>query len=405
MSHVFRYNFFGRRPQAPRKFPRPWVRDDIRPRCVVVLGDGFTQSFLSHYGLATVVPSRIGAHFPAPADKPYFPLPGDRFCPSALWDEAKWPQLIASWRAYGRPDDPYGFYQFCAGERINPDLAAGLWTFRTSTLAYQLRAYLWHYFVSFQAVLEHEFRSRGFEQMSWPWTRILKLLDADFRLSIVTFNYDLVCHNVLWVFLQGNRLWCSVEMADPPLDEWPAKTVPLLQAHGGINEFLVFPPMLARHSSTNNPWLEDFVCQGNLSQGSITRFCPPHTEPFNYFPLALSLVPPGHQGDDVCDPHSRVAAMSNMLLGAADVVIFCGLSASPPDTFEVAGFVYAVRAGALTVQVGITGHDEDNPLATLLTASKAGRTVFLDAGELLRLRDHLAGRFPLTTPAWDDLCV
>jgi hypothetical protein len=62
MSYVFRHNFVDRRPQAPRKFSGLLVRDDRRPRCVVVLGDGFTQGFLSHYGLSAVVPSRIGAH-------------------------------------------------------------------------------------------------------------------------------------------------------------------------------------------------------------------------------------------------------------------------------------------------------------------------------------------------------
>lgn len=408
MSYVFRHNFVDRRLQAPRKFSGLLVRDDRRPRCVVVLGDGFTQGFLSHFGLSAVVPSRIGAHFPASANKPYLSLPGDRFGPgpSPLWDHAKWPLLMREWDRYGQPNNPYGFYQFCAGERINPDLAAGLWTFRTSTLAYQLRAYLWHYFVSFAVGVHCEFQAHNFRQQSWRWARILKLLDLDFRLSVITFNYDLVCHNVLWEVLETNRLWSSVEMAQPPLDEWPRGTVPLLQAHGGINQFLAFPPMFARHPTSANPWLEDFVCQGNLSAGSITKFGTPHTDGFNYFPLALSLVPPGHQGDDVCDPHSGVTAMSTALLAVADTVIFCGLSASPPDTAEVAGLVNAIRARALTVQVGIAGRDEVNPLAGLLAASKAGRTAFLDAGELLRLRDHLlAGHFPLTKAAWDDLCV
>jgi len=107
----------------------------------------------------------------------------------------------------------------------------------------------------------------------------------------------------------------------------------------------------------------------------------------------------------VCDPHSGVAAMSKALAAVADTVIFCGLSASPPDTDEVAGLVNAIHAGALTAQVGIAGRDENNPLAGLLAASTAGRATFLDARELLRLRGHLASRFALTRDAWDKLCV
>lgn len=407
MSHVWRSNYFATRRQPRKPFDKPWVSDDLRPRCVVVLGDGFTQDFLSHFGLAAVIPSRVGAHFPAPPNKPYLPLPGDRFGPdlSPLWDDAKWPLLMREWLRYGQPDNPYGFYQFCARERINPDLAAGVWTFSTSALAYQLRAYLWHYFVSFQAILEHEFRTRRFEQMSWPWARIMKLLDSDFRLSVVTFNYDLVCHNVLWKVLGRNQLWCSVGMADPPLDEWPQGTVPLLQAHGGINQFLAVPPMLARHPTSANPWLEDFVCEGNRSDTSGYRFGAPHAAGFNYFPLAPSLVPPGHQGDDICDPHSSVTATSARLLKTADVVIFCGLSAGPPDTAEIAALVNGIPADVVTVQVGLAGVDENNPLALLLAASLSGRPAFLDAGSLTQLRNRLAGRFALTQNEWDKLCV
>jgi hypothetical protein len=102
---------------------------------------------------------------------------------------------------------------------------------------------------------------------------------------------------------------------------------------------------------------------------------------------------------------SRVNELAKELLAAADLANFCGLSARAPDTVEVDGLVRAIRAGALTLQVGIAGPDEDNDLAKLLNASAAGRGAFIDAGDLTRLRGHLAGRFALTNDQWDRLCV
>src|SRR4029077_12066938 len=157
MPTDYRFNYIHVRLTGPGKvFRTAWVRDDTRPACVLVLGDGFTQGFLKHYGLDTVAPSKVEAHFPAAPSKLYLPLPGDVFgpSPSALWDERKWPRLFEAWRAYGHPDDPYGFYQACASERISPNVHEGAWTFSTTTLAYQLRAYLWHFFVSFQKTVD-----------------------------------------------------------------------------------------------------------------------------------------------------------------------------------------------------------------------------------------------------------
>src|SRR5580658_5923005 len=195
-----------------RVFPRPWVSDDPRPRCVLILGDGFTQGFLHHYGLEGTAPSRVSAHFPSPAGKPYFPVPGDRFGtePSELWDARKWDDLFKAWDRLGG-GDPYGFYQRCASERISSTVNQGTWSFNTGSLAYQLRAYLWHFFVSFQRVIDKDLIDRPllFASDSWLWSRLIKLLDTDFRLAVVTFNYDLVAKRII-IALIGGRVVCSV---------------------------------------------------------------------------------------------------------------------------------------------------------------------------------------------------
>jgi hypothetical protein len=403
MNLEYSNNVFILGPRPKRVFRPPLVRDDPRPRCALVLGDGFTQSCLRHYHLDTAAPSSVRRHFPAPDDKLYVPVTGDLFGPSALWDARKWPRLFAAWHTYGRLDDPYGFYQACARERISSSVARGTWSFSTDTLAYELRAYLWHFFRSFQRTIDRHLVGHCVsEPGAWLWGRLLKLLNMDFRLSLVTFNYDLLVPRVLGAVI-GRRIVGAVERPDPPFDEWPKTCVPLLLVHGGINQFLDFPPDFRRGPA--NPWLHFIRLRGNLSDQSITIFRESYDPDFDYFPLAPALVPPGHQGDDICNPHSRVQEMAKELLAVADVVIFCGLSAREPDTLEIQGLVNAVQPKAQTVQVGVAGVDESNDLARLMQASPAGRSAFLDAGELTRLRGHLGSRFSLTSDQWDRLCV
>jgi hypothetical protein len=227
------------------------------------------------------------------------------------------------------------------------------------------------------------------------------LLDLDFRLAIVTFNYELIIPKVLGPI--GDRMVCAVELPNPPFDELSKGTVPWLQAHGGINQFLVEPSDCARRQP--NPWLaEPFHMHSNASTGSETRFYEPGIPPFVYFPLAPTIVPPGHQGNDICNPHSRVSEMSRTLLAAANAAIFCGLSGAPPDKEEFEGLVNSIRPGALTVQVGLTG-DEGNDLANLLRASPAGYSAFLHARELVRMPTLLEGRFALTRDKWARWCA
>src|SRR5262249_6464102 len=161
-------------------------------------------------------------------------------------------------------------YRACANERISSTVARGTWTFSTDTLAYQLRAYLWHFFASFQRTVDQHIRGRDMlGPDSWLWTRVLKLLDTDFRLAVITFNYDLLATRILKGLIQGNLVG-AVEMADPPLDERPQRDVPLLYAHGGISQFLLEPSDFARGPA--NPWLESIRIADNHSDASITAF-------------------------------------------------------------------------------------------------------------------------------------
>ena len=297
-------------------------------------------------------------------------------------------------------------YRKCARARapINPRLAQGDWAFSTASLGYQLRAYLWHYFVSFDRAVAQQFADRNISVADWSWTKIFELLIRDFSLSVVTFNYDLIADNLLRA-ITGRRVCEFVEAPNPPLNHWPMSSLFLLHIHGGIHQYLVFPATYQQ--SGPNPWLPkvagSLVVQGDVSTGSRTAFGLPLRPPYDFFPLTPSLVPPGHQGDDICNPWSRVTELSRELLASAQLVIFCGLSAREPDTDEIASLVNAIRPGALIVWVGRAANaDDQNDLARLIRESKAGARHFVDANDLPAIRTHLtAGGFRLNEELWN----
>lgn len=69
-------------------------RDDQRPACTLVLGDGFTQGLLRAVDLHSIITCGVNSLIPAPSHVSYFPVAGDRFGRDELfWDPVKWPLM------------------------------------------------------------------------------------------------------------------------------------------------------------------------------------------------------------------------------------------------------------------------------------------------------------------------
>lgn len=245
---IHSHNYYHAAPPAPVKFPHPWILEDTRPTCTLVLGDGFVQDFLQHYGFGAVHSSCVDHQFPAPAGKLYLPTRGDRFGPdpSAFWDANKWPALFHAWEDFRKPT-AREFYEKCV-EAINPTVKQGLWSFDTASLGYQLRAYLWHYFVSFDRSFLGELAKRKANTLDWPWARLIALLDTDFRLSIVSFNYDLVVEHL---FAFHRRPLLRNPAYGVPLEQHSKGTIFSIHPHGCIDEFITHP----FGEGPPNPWL------------------------------------------------------------------------------------------------------------------------------------------------------
>ena len=141
-------NLFAFNDRPPRLFwpPRflPRMRDP-RPRCVLVVGDGFTQSFLHATGLAKDIRCTTEDLIPAPQHVQYLPTEGDPLS-GPLWDSEKWPLLHKFWRDHGAPSGREFFRSLGSELPINSTVREGGWTLITPSLAYELRAYLWHFF-------------------------------------------------------------------------------------------------------------------------------------------------------------------------------------------------------------------------------------------------------------------
>jgi hypothetical protein len=231
------------------------------------------------------------------------------------------------------------------------------------------------------------------------------LLERDFALSVLTFNYDLLFESIFHRLL-GARIIAPVEEPRPPVEQHPRGTIPFMHLHGGINHFLVRPRTFARASA--NPWLSDgaggVAVANNASNAALTLLREPGFLGFNYFPLAPNLVPPGHQGDDICNPFSRSTQLSQDLFGRADLVVFCGLSAAEPDTDEVRQLVNRLRVDALPVQVGLLSNkDDSNDLAQMLARANPGGATFVDAGQLASLKSVIGRRFAIQRARWESL--
>jgi len=153
MSLVVKGNVVAlRAPTVPSRFRTPpWLTlgEDPRPTCTLVLGDGFSQGFLSACCATDIIRSKISDHFGPRVNADYIPVTRDRFIQHPLWTRDLWPLLVDEWNRTN-PSNGRDFYLRLVKEPFNPDRVRGQWSFNTQTIAYELRCYLWHLFRCFE---------------------------------------------------------------------------------------------------------------------------------------------------------------------------------------------------------------------------------------------------------------
>lgn len=361
-------------PSLPRK------KDDRRAKVLLVVGDGFTQSFLQSQSLASSIPCRMNDLFPAASCVEYVPVQHDQFTRGPLWDPSKFPSVVNAWNAGGM--NPWDFVsQFAKSGPMNNAVSLGSWSFKTASPEYQLRAYLWHYFRWVNEALsqsKHDF-SR------WKWSAPLSFLANSFNLSCVSYNYDCFLETAVST-LGAVRLGCPVERVVQFHDCLPERDTLVLKPHGSAT-FGNFFQMLPREDSANL-WLEDVAFERNGGNDWETVVRRQH----DCFPTLPDLVPPGHSYEHLSNPMSETRLAAELFATLADFVVFCGLSGKGPDEPEVKAFMQKLSPNCIRFHIGLDA-DRSTPVAAGL-GSASGRYYFVHADDVLDLPQKIldAGR-------------
>ena len=380
-------------PTPPPTVPLPvWptIAQDPRPTCCLIVGDGFTQDLLVATDATATIQCSIDSLVPAPASVRYLPVEGDRFEAGPIWDKQKWPRVVKHWEDSGACGREY--FKSLALVEVNPTRSDGLWSFHTATLAYELRCYLWHLFRSFQ----YSVKLDGGRIVRWPWRRVLHYLLSEFRLFVVSFNYDVWLEALLDARLCFDDPY--YQMPFMPFVEqrllnpyhYRAGTVLIVKPHGSIAYHLDLNGIGPLGS---NPWLTDHRLSHNWMAGNRTRF-----EKQTGFPMVPDLVPPGRQGDDFCNPASIAPALGRDFVKQAAVVLLSGLSGAEPDTAEVTDLIDSTKPDTPFVHVGLKASgDDETPVGIHAKDRAASSYAFFDASDVGQLIDHLSALFK---PSW-----
>jgi len=369
-----------------------WERDyygltfeqDPRPRCTLILGDGFTQGFLESQGLRNKIRMSINDHFPPPENVMYLPVENDCFEKSYLWDLKKWPRLYSLWeeshKLAGRD-----FYSSLPKSDVNRDKRKGQLSYDTGSVGFELRCYLWHLFRAHHIELMSHINS--FDLNKWEWIKPFSMLMSEFALGVASFNYDLLIEFILHEVYRAQIIPHDLGVEGDFLRR-PINSIALYKMHGSIAYYLN-TGMSHMIRPRANPWLEGSIYNSNSIGNAYLDI---NTE-MRTFPEFPDMVPPGHYGEDKLNPQSAVLPLSKCHINASKLVVFCGLSAAEPDTDEVRELIGAIPSDAVVIQVGLNC-DRGNPLAQLLSARGLNST-FLLPEELRIFSEVIGNQIPL----------
>lgn len=346
-------------------------------RCVMIVGDGFSRSFINHVGLQ----NRIVTHtlFPAPVEVPWNPDPDfppeDQPDCKSLSDKNLFPFLWEAWETYQQATvgkvqsvQEWAFYDsLWRNQRANTTYDKGSVSLISDDPPLQLRAYLFYLFRHYFEIMK-PYTTRLQQWEKWEWFPWLQLLNQFFDTTYISFNYDLVLESALGAL--GFSFFCPVSTADINIPT-PPKARRVVKPHGSIAFHLGGFKMRIVGRSHN-------VFQNCGFSNMMRVMIPPpkHTSIFE-------IVPPGHNVIDRIIPEFRLEDEVINHISNADLIILCGLSAREPDTKEIRGYLSHIKRKTSALHLGLPGDDKND----------AGQILRKFAGKNYKFMDVLSNDF------------
>jgi hypothetical protein len=336
----------------------------VGPRCAFFVGNGLSMRLckylsLDFLDLANLVQPEVLYDF-ADAD------PALRGC--SLWSRELFPNLCSvAPEAIARAPSFQQAVEHVLSLRtpasLNFTRAAGAMSFHGGIDPYdlELRAYLWLLFESisrrFVAELQRPGALKRFDD--WPWRSFMLEVCSAFATTFVSFNYECLLETTL-----ARRGIVAVTVAPNAVcrRHYPFHhlTCHVWKPHGCVSFYM---PKNVYYGP--RPWRT--VAGQNIIVHNIRYSTPSAVSrvwPAKKMPVLPDIVPPGERHSVIADTMDYTEQVREVV-SSADVLVFVGLSARPPDDQEIKYMLQDVRTEVPVLHAGIA-HDDRNHLATLL---------------------------------------
>lgn len=188
----------------------------------------------------------------------------------------------------------------------------------------------------------------------WAWSQALDRLATAHDLFAISFNYDINLERILGTLGYRYRAICG--LFNNCFNLRPPRQPIILKPHGCI---MHDAPMVFRGSANPTFGFAISMQYGEPLVGPMDPW-PPLA-----IPILPNIVPPGHAVSHYISSYLNVVHAVGRRFRETEICIFCGLSADPPDTEEIRGYIQQLPAGCRVIQMGV-GSDGRNALAAIL---------------------------------------
>lgn len=379
-ENVTRYE--DTRPEFSKKFVGLRRESDPRPKCVLLTGNGFTLGLLSDLDLMNQFPCSLKDIFSPNEKIKYIGIDKeDHLSEQVLWDSALWPKLTAHLEHLEFDLDKL-WQTFIHSHNLNHTRESGSWSIDETGLAFEIRWYIWFYFRN---------TLKLYPQISnripkWSWMPILGKLINDYKLSYVTFNYDLFFD--ITMSIMGQLVWPVIIEEKESLNKLLVNSIPAIKVHGSFEHMLPRDGIIG--GNITKPWLTSGIINQNnqIINQPLIRVPYGEIKYFERWPWLPEIVPPGRPGDDLCHPQNIANIYAKQEITDCQILVVCGLSANEPDTSEVKDLLSTINKKTKILHIDL---DPENSAPTMSEILKNSGCEYIPikSSELNKLQEYI----------------